>query len=143
MSEELLNAPEQTEEIAQNVENVAETAAPVVEEQLPETEAVEEKTPKAARKMRNFENAYANALENFSWDKVSESNDRYPKEEQARLEDVYTKSFKSLEQGDVITGKVVSINDREVVINIGFKSDGVINASELSYNHNLKIGDEI
>ena len=143
MSEELLNAPEQTEEIAQNVENVAETAAPVVEEQLPETEAVEEKAPKAARKMRNFENAYANALENFSWDKVSESNDRYPKEEQARLEDVYTKSFKSLEQGDVITGKVVSINDREVVINIGFKSDGVINASELRYNHDLKIGDEI
>ncbi|MBP5563048.1 MAG: 30S ribosomal protein S1 [Bacteroidales bacterium] len=93
--------------------------------------------------MRNFENAYANALENFSWDKVSESNDRYPKEEQARLEDVYTKSFKSLEQGDVITGKVVSINDREVVINIGFKSDGVINASELRYNHDLKIGDEI
>jgi len=143
MSEELLNAPEQTEEIAQNVENVAETAAPVAEEAMPETEAAEEKAPKAARKMRDFENAYANALENFSWDKVSDQNDRYPKDEQARLEDVYTKSFKSLEQGDVITGKVVSINDREVVINIGFKSDGVINASELRYNHDLKIGDEI
>ena len=158
MSEELLNAPEQTEEIAQNVENAAETVveaaaeavktvaeavenvAEAAEESLPETEV---KAPKAPRKMRDFENAYANALENFSWDNVSEKNDRYPKAEQERLEDVYTKSFKSLEQGDVITGKVVSINDREVVINIGFKSDGVINASELRYNRDLKIGDEI
>ena len=146
MSEELLNAPEQTEEIAQNVENVAETATPVAEEAMPGTEeapVAEEKAPKAPRKMRDFENAYANALENFSWDNVSEKNDRYPKAEQERLEDVYTKSFKSLEQGDVITGKVVSINDREVVINIGFKSDGVINASELRYNKDLKVGDEI
>ena len=147
MSEELLNAPEQTEEIAQNVENAAETVveaaaetvAEAAEEAMPETE----KAPKAPRKMRDFENAYANALENFSWDNVSDKSDRYPKAEQERLEDVYTKSFKSLEQGDVITGKVVSINDREVVINIGFKSDGVINASELRYNKDLKIGDEI
>ena len=40
-------------------------------------------------------------------------------------------------------GKVVSINSREIVVNIGFKSDGVINASELRYNPDLKIGDEI
>ena len=89
MSEELLNAPEQTEEIAQNVENAAETVveaaaetvAEAAEESMPETE----KAPKAPRKMRDFENAYANALENFSWDNVSEKNDRYPKAEQERL----------------------------------------------------------
>ena len=40
-------------------------------------------------------------------------------------------------------GKVVSINSREIVVNIGFKSDGVIAASELRYNPDLKIGDEI
>ena len=147
MSEELLNAPEQTQEIEQNVENVAENAAPVVEETAPAAEeampAVEEKAPKAPRKMREFENPYADAMANFDWDKVSDQNDRYSKEEQTRLEDLYTKSFKSIDQDDVITGKVVSINDREVVINIGFKSDGVINASELRYNHDLKISDEI
>ena len=82
MSEELLNAPEQTQEIEQNVENVAETAAevveevaaPAVEEELP---ATEEKAPKAPRKMHNFENAYADAMANFDWDKVSDQNDRY------------------------------------------------------------------
>ena len=153
MSEELLNTPEQVEEIAQNVENAAETvvenvveeAAPAVEEApaAEELPASEPEAPKAPRKMREIENPYANALENFSWDKVSEQNDRYSKEEQNRLEEAYSKSFKSIEQGDVITGKVVSINDREVVLNIGFKSDGVINASELRYNRDLKIGDEV
>ena len=144
-SEELLNTPEQVEEIAQNVENVAETveqAAPAAEAQAEELPA-EPKAPKGPRKMREIENPYANALENFSWDKVSEQNDRYSKDEQSRLEEAYSKSFKSIEQGDVITGKVVSINDREVVLNIGFKSDGVINASELRYNKDLKIGDEV
>ena len=148
MSEELLNAPEQTQEIEQNVENVAETAAEVVEEVAApaaeeELPATEEKAAKAPRKMHTFENAYADAMANFDWDKVADQNDRYSKEEQARLEDLYTKSFKSIDQDDVIKGKVVSINDREVVLNIGFKSDGVINASELRYNHDLKIGDEI
>ena len=150
MSEELLNTPEQVEEIAQNVENVAETvtenvveeATAAAEEAMPETEEAP-KAPKGPRKMREIENPYANALENFSWDKVSDQNDRYSKDEQARLEEAYSKSFKSIEQGDVITGKVVSINDREVVLNIGFKSDGVINASELRYNRDLKIGDEV
>jgi small subunit ribosomal protein S1 len=145
MSEELLNTPEQVEEIAQNVENVAENveqAAPAAEAQAEELPA-EPKAPKGPRKMREIENPYANALENFSWDKVSEQNDRYSKDEQSRLEEAYSKSFKSIEQGDVITGKVVSINDREVVLNIGFKSDGVINASELRYNKDLKIGDEV
>ena len=157
MSEELLNTPEQVEEIAQNVENAAETVvenvveeaaaaveeAPVAEPVAEELPASEPEAPKAPRKMREIENPYANALENFSWDKVSEQNDRYSKEEQNRLEEAYSKSFKSIEQGDVITGKVVSINDREVVLNIGFKSDGVINASELRYNKDLKIGDDV
>ncbi|MBO7586644.1 MAG: 30S ribosomal protein S1 [Bacteroidales bacterium] len=92
--------------------------------------------------MREFENAYA-SLENFSWDKIDTEESRYSADEKARLEDLYTKSFKSIDENAVIMGKVVSINAREVVVNIGFKSDGVINASELRYNPNLKIGDEI
>ena len=140
MSEELLNAPEETKEMEQNVEQAADQAAEqTVENTLPEKAPA----PKRERKQHDFTSAYADALEKFDWNKVSEQNERYSKDEQARLEELYTKSFKSIDQDDVIKGKVVSINDREVVINIGFKSDGVINASELRYNHDLKIGDEI
>jgi len=95
-----------------------------------------------APKMRVIENAYG-SLENFDWDKIDEDGDKYGAEEKARLEDLYSKSFKSVDENAVIMGKVVSINAREIVVNIGFKSDGVINASELRYNPDLKIGDEI
>ena len=131
MSEELINAPEEVAAQAENqVENVAEVAA-----EAPKAE------PKL-RKMREFENAYG-SLENFDWDKIDEDGDKYSATEKSRLEDLYTKSFKSVDENAVIMGKVVSINSREIVVNIGFKSDGVINASELRYNQNLKIGDDI
>lgn len=134
MSEELQNAPEQ---VAAPVENAV--PAENTEMSAPQTESTEAPKP---RKMREFENAYG-SLENFDWDKIDEDGSKYSAEEQSRLEDLYTKSFKSVDENAVIMGKVVSINSREVVVNIGFKSDGVINASELRYNPDLKIGDEI
>ena len=146
MSEEIINNPEEMAAQVENVaENVQETAAEVVEtvaEAVAEPVAEEPAPAPRPRKMREFENAYA-SLENFSWDKIDTEESRYSADEKARLEDLYTKSFKSIDENAVIMGKVVSINAREVVVNIGFKSDGVINASELRYNPNLKIGDEI
>jgi len=142
MSEEMINTPEEVAAPAENqVENVAETAAEVAEnvaevvENAPEVEA-------KPRQKRDFTSAYG-SLENFDWDKIDDDGDKYAADEKARLEDLYTKSFKSVDENAVIMGKVVSISSREVVVNIGFKSDGVINASELRYNPDLKIGDEI
>ena len=73
----------------------------------------------------------------------SRKGNRYSAEEQERYQELYTRSFKSVDENEVITGTVVSINSREVIVNIGFKSDGVISANELRYNPDLKIGDEI
>ena len=163
MSEELINAPEEmaapaenqvenvAETVAEVVENAVEEAAPAVEETVEVVEnAVEEAAPVAEtvmeeprpRKMREIENPYG-SLENFDWNKIDADGERYTADEKAQLEERYTKSFKSVDENAVIMGKVVSINSREIVVNIGFKSDGVINASELRYNPNLKIGDEI
>ncbi len=156
MSEELINAPEEMAAPAENqIENVAETVAeevaPAVEQAVEVVEnAVEEAAPAVEtvaeqprpRKMREIENPYG-SLENFDWNKIDADGERYTADEKAQLEERYTKSFKSVDENAVIMGKVVSINSREIVVNIGFKSDGVINASELRYNPNLKIGDEI
>ena len=163
MSEELINAPEEmaapaenqvenvAETVAEVVENAVEEAAPAVEETVEVVEnAVEEAAPEAEtvteeprpRKMREIENPYG-SLENFDWNKIDADGERYTADEKAQLEERYTKSFKSVDENAVIMGKVVSINSREIVVNIGFKSDGVINASELRDNPNLKIGDEI
>ena len=141
MSEEIINnAEEMAAQVENQVENVAEAAEQVVEAAAPAAE-VAEPAPRP-RKMREFENAYG-SLENFDWNKIDNEESAYSADEKARLEELYSKSFKSVDENAVIMGKVVSINSREIVVNIGFKSDGVINASELRYNPNLKIGDEI
>ena len=146
MSEELINAPEEMAAPAENAAEVVETAAEVAENAV---ETVAEEVAEAAsateskpRPKHDFTSAYG-SIENFDWDKIDDDGDKYAADEKARLEDLYTKSFKSVDENAVIMGKVVSISSREVVVNIGFKSDGVINASELRYNPNLKIGDEI
>lgn len=141
MSEEIINnAEEMAAQVENQVENVAEAAEQVAEAAAPAAE-VAEPAPRP-RKMREFENAYG-SLENFDWNKIDNEESAYSADEKARLEELYSKSFKSVDENAVIMGKVVSINSREIVVNIGFKSDGVINASELRYNPNLKIGDEI
>ena len=146
MSEELINAPEEMAAPAENAAEVVETAAEVAENAVETVaEEVAEAAPATESKPRpkhDFTSAYG-SIENFDWDKIDDDGDKYAADEKARLEDLYTKSFKSVDENAVIMGKVVSISSREVVVNIGFKSDGVINASELRYNPNLKIGDEI
>lgn len=127
-----------SEELLENQEAVAEQPAV---EPAAETPATEE-LPAAPRKMRTFENAYG-SLDNFDWNALDKKGHKYNQDEKVRLEDLYTKSFKSIDEQAVIMGTVVSINNREIVVNIGFKSDGVITASELRYNPNLKVGDEI
>ena len=139
MSEELLNNPEATAE-EPAMEPAMEAAAPVEETKAAPAEA--EEAPAAPKKMREIENAYG-SLDNFNWDAIEKKGTKYSKEETEQLQEKYTQTFKSIDEQAVIMGTVVSFNSREVVVNIGFKSDGVISASELRYNPDLKIGDEI
>ncbi|MFP4065474.1 MAG: S1 RNA-binding domain-containing protein, partial [Bacteroidales bacterium] len=79
----------------------------------------------------------------FDWDAVDTKQDVYSEDERKRLENMYEETLKSIGEGEVIDGLVVSKNAREIVVNIGFKSDGVIPAAELRYNPDLKVGDTI
>jgi len=67
----------------------------------------------------------------------------YSSDERKRLEDVYDQTLKAIQDHEVIEGTVVGITTREIVVNIGFKSDGVIMANEFRYNPELKIGDRV
>lgn len=149
--------PETTEPILeeQTVEETKpETEEPVLEEQVveekptqPESEQISETSDSLpaeenAPKAKWVDSSYG-SLENFSWEALDKKGTHYTQEEKDKLEELYTKSFKSIDEQAVVIGTVVSINSREIVVNIGFKSDGVISASELRYNPNLKIGDQI
>lgn len=110
-----------------------------VEEVVLTEEPVKEKAP---RKLTEIKNDYE-SIENFNWDSLEKKGHKYGVAEKASLEEIYSKSFKSIDEQAVIMGTIVSFNSREIVVNIGFKSDGVITASELRYKSDLKIGDEI
>ena len=58
-------------------------------------------------------------------------------------EQAYTGSLNKVSDHDVVDGTVIAMNKREVVVNIGFKSDGIIPASEFRYNPDLKVGDTV
>ena len=58
-------------------------------------------------------------------------------------ETMYSSTMPKIEEKQVLDGKVVSISEREVIVDINFKSDGVISSSEFKYNEDLKVGDEV
>jgi len=82
-------------------------------------------------------------LEDFDWSSLGKKAVNYSQEEEAKMSEAYDKSFNNLKDSEVVEGVVVSKNDREVVVNIGFKSDGIIPVAEFRYNPDLKIGDKV
>jgi small subunit ribosomal protein S1 len=61
----------------------------------------------------------------------------------AELEEMYDKTLSTISEKEVLEGEVIALNKREVVINIGFKSDGIVSRNEFRYNPDLKIGDKV
>ena len=83
-------------------------------------------------------------LADFDWDAIEDKKENSQKQEQAnQIAEQYEKTFNAFTEQEVIEGTIVSINEREAVVNIGFKSDGVISSSELRYNPDFKAGDKI
>jgi len=79
----------------------------------------------------------------FDWDAVGKKEDSYTATERNKLEELYNQTFNSVAEHEVVTGTIAALNDREAVVNINFKSDGVIPKAELRYNPEFKVGDEI
>ena len=79
----------------------------------------------------------------FDWNSIGKKNDNYSSEERNKLDEMYGKSLSSITDAQTMQGTVVAKNNREVVVNIGYKSDGVVALSEFRYNPDLKVGDSI
>ncbi len=79
----------------------------------------------------------------FDWSMDNAGFSNYNSAERKAMEDLYTNSLKSLTQNELVAGTVVAFNDREVVINVGFKSDGVIQRNEFRDMPDLKVGDNV
>ncbi|MCK9207216.1 MAG: 30S ribosomal protein S1 [Salinivirgaceae bacterium] len=79
--------------------------------------------------------------EEFDWDAYE--NDSLKSDERSKMESLYDETLSSITENEVIDGTVVSMNKREALINIGYKSEGVVNMNEFRYNPELKIGDKV
>ena len=77
----------------------------------------------------------------FDWESLQL--DGYTKVERSEMSDIYEKTLTSINEKEVIQGKVVHITKKEIIVNIGYKSEGVIAANEFRYNPDLKIGDTV
>jgi small subunit ribosomal protein S1 len=82
-------------------------------------------------------------LKEFDWESIGKKFELYDPQEKQRLEQEYDRTLSSIKEHEVIDGTVVGMTNREAVINIGFKSDGVIQLNEFRYNPDLKVGDTV
>ena len=90
--------------------------------------------------MADFKNVAP--IEDFDWE-AYESGDVKTDVSREAQEEAYAGSLNNVNDHDVVDGTVIAINKREVVVNIGYKSDGIIPTSEFRYNPDLKVGDTV
>ena len=83
------------------------------------------------------------APEQFDWDSFESGLDADARKEKNDLEEIYKGSLNDLSETDVIIGKVVRVTDKEAIVDINFKSEGVISLNEFRYNQGLQVGDEV
>ncbi|NGM63002.1 30S ribosomal protein S1 [Sphingobacterium sp. SGG-5] len=79
----------------------------------------------------------------FDWDADEKAFGNYSDAERAKLEEQYAGTFNQINQGEIIEGIVVSMNNKDVVLNVGFKSDGLVAKTEFRDLPDLKVGDKV
>ncbi|MBL1409840.1 30S ribosomal protein S1 [Sphingobacterium faecale] len=88
-------------------------------------------------------NTWITPAGDFDWDADDKAFGNYSEAERAKLEEQYAGTFNQINQGEIIEGIVVSINNKDVVLNVGFKSDGLVAKTEFRDLPDLKIGDTV
>ena len=116
----------------------AETA-PVAEPVQAEAQETVVNVP-AAEETRTVSNASVDP-DNFDWDAFE--GDDLSSDEKKKMDEMYDQTLSKVVENEVVEGVVTSISKREVIVNIGYKSEGVIPAPEFRYNPDLKVGDKV
>lgn len=92
--------------------------------------------------MTNFKDVQnVQPLADFNWDEFE--NGAHAEASKSNLTKAYDETLNKIQEHQVVEGTVISVDKKEVVVNIGYKSDGIIPASEFRYNPELKAGDKV
>ncbi|SHE31923.1 SSU ribosomal protein S1P [Mariniphaga anaerophila] len=136
------------EKVEQEAQNSPE--APVQEEKAPQTE----EAPKAEETKAEVAETAAKPTEakaeekteeagEFDWDSLESGQDAYSEKQRSDLEQMYDNTLNTVTEKEVLEGTVIALNKREVVVDIGYKSDGIVSLNEFRYNPELKVGDKV
>jgi small subunit ribosomal protein S1 len=140
--EEVTEEPKAKEEVTEEPKAEEEvTEEPKAEEEV--TEEPKAAAPKKSTKKSSKADSPANTGdEDFNWEEFV-ADDLETTGDQAEFEKLYSETLSTIAENEVIDGIVISMNKREVVINIGYKSEGIISLSEFRYDTDLKAGDKV
>ena len=132
-------------------EKVTENENKEVVEEVINTETVSEETKteevkdeqkeevkEEVKKEETFE--HASTLD-FDWDSASKEDDEYSADRRTELKEMYVDTLSSITEKEVVDGTVIALSDKDVVVNIGYKSEGILSRNEFRYNPDLKVGD--
>jgi small subunit ribosomal protein S1 len=138
------------EDVTEAVEDAVEVVKEMVEDVVEDVkEAIEDNDSKSKSKKGPKGSKFQPELteyvapEDFNWAAFEEGVESYSESQLAEMDKKYEDTLTSINEHEVLVGKVVSVNKKEVVVNIGYKSEGVIAASEFRYNPDLKAGDDV
>ncbi len=133
-------ATEDIEEVAKTLETLESE-----EEDLEETEVETDELEEEVEEEINLSSLKAKNVspEEFNWEEFEKSLAGFSSDERNEIEEKYNQTLSTINTSEVIDGTVISMNKREVVINIGSKSEGVVSLNEFRYNPDLKPGDKV
>lgn len=125
-------------------QETVEAQAVVVEETTAPEEIIEETVAPvaAAKKTKTPKTAVAETAD-FDWDALEEEDKGFAGKNKKDLESLYEKTLTTVQEKEVVEGTVISMNKREVVVDIGYKSDGIVSLNEFRYNPELKPKDKV
>ncbi len=113
------------------------------QETAPAAETTATETATATTNVPAPEREPETAHDDFDWSIDKRNVASYSKEEKEKYDSVYDNTFVQINDGELIKGTIVGVTNTDVVLNIGFKSDGLISLNEFRDMQNLKVGDEV
>jgi len=131
-------------ETAPAEEKAEKEEAPAKEEKAEETPQAEEtKEETEAEPVEAKTEETTKEPEEFDWDSLESGIESYSDKEKEELEKLYDDTLNTVSEKEVLEGTVISMSKREVVVDIGYKSDGIVSLNEFRYNPDLKVGDKV
>jgi small subunit ribosomal protein S1 len=134
------------DQVTNQEENVQSTEATPAAETTQETatETVVVEAPAATRAPRRYyEEASTTAHDDFDWSVDKRNVASYKEDDRVKYDSIYTGTFKTIAESELLKGTIEGITKTDVIVNIGFKSDGMISLNEFRDMPEVKIGDEI